>query len=799
MKWLKRFLARLGLTTVGLLILALVAVLMYLRFFGLPGEARHYILAELAKRGIVASVGKLYLDPRGGVFAERLTVFKGPDRQEVWLQVDEARIGIAWLSWWQGQPLLKSATIANAKIRLPLTPNTSIDLSQVNADIRLGAQRVDIRRAEARLLNLQLFIAGDVVLNGFPPRKESTPEQEEARDRLWKAVQAVSDDLATEKPISVQVNFNLATAEPNKATADLVIASRLFRWRGSQVEELALVARMENETVNLNELRVKLTRGELLASGSALLAQRTAELEFTSDLDFSLMASVFGPQWRDVVGALNFTQLPSTAGRLRLDWTQPQLALDVRADLDWRDFSYRNVHIQQLLIPVAYDGNRLLIPEAKIAAGNGELNLDLFFDGRKPELKAKLASTLDPTLFYGLFGAGTDRFLASCEFPGGSPTVVVDATGTSLKTEGWNLKGKLSLNQFSYKNIPFEKGDSDFTFADSTLTLPNLVVKRKEGAVAGFVQDDFKNRRVQIKNLTSTVIAHEVAPVLGPKFTEYIRPYRFYDPPAVKVSGIVDLQDTKPKLDTDLAVEIDSKSTMEMLIFQIPFQFKNPRVQLKIVDRRLNLKVNECQLFEGALTGTVAFNLKKEDPDYVISPVLANANFQRIMSALYKYEEASGVFSGKATFQGVMDKLETMTGEGEITVTDGHLLTIPFLGGLSDLLNEVIPNFAFSKAKNAKAVFQIQDGQISTEDMQITSALFAMIGNGKYNFVRDHLDMDMRVTMRGVVSILLFPVSKLFEYHGSGSMHKPKWEPKIFSGGEESRGKPAESKPVKRD
>ncbi len=64
--------------------------------------------------------------------------------------------------------------------------------------------------------------------------------------------------------------------------------------------------------------------------------------------------------------------------------------------------------------------------------------------------------------------------------------------------------------------------------------------------------------------------------------------------------------------------------------------------------------------------------------------------------------------------------------------------------------------------------------------MNISSETAALIGNGNYNFITDNLDLDIRVNGNFVFGVLLYPISKIFEYHGSGKMKSPKWVPKNF-------------------
>ncbi len=46
--------------------------------------------------------------------------------------------------------------------------------------------------------------------------------------------------------------------------------------------------------------------------------------------------------------------------------------------------------------------------------------------------------------------------------------------------------------------------------------------------------------------------------------------------------------------------------------------------------------------------------------------------------------------------------------------------------------------------------------------------------------MKDRMDLSVRINARGIPGIVLFPVSKLFEYVATGSVSKPEWRPKII-------------------
>jgi hypothetical protein len=124
--------------------------------------------------------------------------------------------------------------------------------------------------------------------------------------------------------------------------------------------------------------------------------------------------------------------------------------------------------------------------------------------------------------------------------------------------------------------------------------------------------------------------------------------------------------------------------------------------------------------------------------------------------------------------------MASITGWGSMNVRKGVLYPIPFLGGLSDVLNSIIPNLGHSEASDADATYEFKGGKIHIDDVDIHSTGFAMIGSGEYDYMDDEVDMNMRVNVRGIFGVALYPLSKLFEYRGTGSLKDTKWEPKVL-------------------
>ncbi len=777
--YVRRLLARLTLGTLVTIAVPILVAVLWLRFLGLPDVAKVYLLAEIQKRHIFpfpVSVDRLLLDPTGAVLADRVTVFRDANRQSVMLQVDQVRISFAWLSWWRGSGLIDSASISNADVSYPVGPEETADFTQVNADVAFDGKDIKIENAEARFLNLALSIRGQIHNDGFPAAKPPTPEQLTARQRTWRTILQSMDDIGTEQPIDVQFEFETSTRDLGSGRANFALDGSHLTWRSAPVDELSIRGSLNDGIVELSDFKIGLERGDLTAYGEWNLADRTAEVQFTSSADFTTLAPAFpGPLGQALIRLDFSNSVPVTTGHVTFDLEQGFHA-DIQADLDWHNFAFNGISFDSLTIPIAYDGHRLLIPGLKMAGQAGNVDLEFFFDGTKdtPTLNGKITSNLDPTILKGVFGEGMDNFLNSCSFQAGGPKIEATATGYALKTDAWTVKGKLAADKFVYKTAAFDSATSDFTFADSKLDLPNLEVHRPEGSGAGGIIYDFKNRSVELHDLVTQVNVQEVAPVMGPKFTEYTKPYHFARPPLVRTNGTVDLQSEKKDLNTDLTVDVEGKSPMEWTLFHVPYSFDSPNGILTFKNRRLTVDMKQCGFYDGNLFGTLDMNLRENPAAYTMDLNLAKVNFKKFMTRTWHYDKSSGELTAQAHLTGEIGRMESMAGSGEVKIENGDITSIPFLGTLTPL----IPGFTVADA--AHGHFTVAKGVIHTDDMNISSELFALIGNGSYSFLTDHLDLDMRVNANAIFGIPLYPLSKIFEFHADGTMKNPNWQSKNF-------------------
>jgi hypothetical protein len=155
-------------------------------------------------------------------------------------------------------------------------------------------------------------------------------------------------------------------------------------------------------------------------------------------------------------------------------------------------------------------------------------------------------------------------------------------------------------------------------------------------------------------------------------------------------------------------------------------------------------------------------------------------DFSKLSKLYFDYDDSKGKLDATCTFTGRSDDAITQRGDGEVSITEGNVFAIPFLGPFSEILNKVVPGMGYSRARKATASFSMGDGIVTAKDLVIAGNGFSMYGGGRIWMIEDKIDFDIRLNAQGLPGVLLFPVSKLLEYRANSRFTNPDWHPKAL-------------------
>ena len=217
-----------------------------------------------------------------------------------------------------------------------------------------------------------------------------------------------------------------------------------------------------------------------------------------------------------------------------------------------------------------------------------------------------------------------------------------------------------------------------------------------------------------------------------------------------------------------------------------------------LIDRgRFDLRVLGTQLFftnvvgsvyDGSFTGHVSFADidQASNVSYRAEGSVTNIDFSQLMFAMRKVggDPYKGSLSGEVAFGGVVgkDTCRTVTGEGRLSIKNGHLFQIRLLGGLSQLLSRIYPGLGFASQTDFSASFRIRDCKVHSDNAFLEGSVVSASGQGDYYF-NETLNMNVQVQLlragivASVIRAVTFPVTKLLEFNLSGSLKDPRWRP----------------------
>ncbi|HEY5743036.1 MAG TPA: hypothetical protein VIS99_10895, partial [Terrimicrobiaceae bacterium] len=231
---------------------------------------------------------------------------------------------------------------------------------------------------------------------------------------------------------------------------------------------------------------------------------------------------------------------------------------------------------------------------------------------------------------------------------------------------------------------------------------------------------------------------------------------------------------------TDLHFAVQADSGLDYDLLNRTLKFGRTVANVDITGPKVIANVKSAELMEGNVSVNAVVSIDPADPTFGADIDVRRVNFAQLTKLYFNYDDSLGVGSGHFKFTARMGQEQQMKGDGNLRVEQGKVFAIPILGPLSEIINKIIPGAGFQSAKLATADFTIGSEKINTKNLKIEGAGFSLYGYGDIYFVSDKMDMSVRINARGIPGLVLFPVSKLFEFVSTGSVSKPEWRPKII-------------------
>jgi hypothetical protein len=362
-----------------------------------------------------------------------------------------------------------------------------------------------------------------------------------------------------------------------------------------------------------------------------------------------------------------------------------------------------------------------------------------------------------------------------------------DVSGRLYDYDSIAAAGRVALTNFAVRGEAFGDVTSALNYTNRVLEFLNPQMHTgAQVMTADQVVLDFNRRLIRFTNGFSTADPGPVTRAIGPKTGRVVAPYHFLQPPTVRVNGQVPLHDMnggRDMTDADLRFDIIKGGPFEWM----KFKTTNIVGTIHWQNQSLILTNVAAAFYGGNGKGFANFDFRAphEGADYQFAVNVTNVNLHLLAADLSSpTNHLEGTLAGRLVVTDADSRdWRAWDGFGHANLHDGLLWDIPIFGILSPVLNTFVPGLGNSRATDAAARFVITNGVIYTDSLEIRSTMMRLEYAGTADLKQN---VHARVTAQllrdtwvvgPLVSTVLWPVSKLFEYKITGTLKNPKSEP----------------------
>ena len=445
------------------------------------------------------------------------------------------------------------------------------------------------------------------------------------------------------------------------------------------------------------------------------------------------------------------------------------------AQIDWArmHFSYSNLVWQ--------------LPDLSVAQAKTRLEIGGSEDDATKNYRWHIRGALDP--------AAARPFLTASNTARGFEIVQlseplaldVDVSGRLYDYDSIAANGHVAVTNFTVRGEAFGDVTTALSYTNRVLAfLHPLMHTGAQMATADSVTLDFNTRLIFFTNILSTADPEPVARAIGPKTGKSVEPYHFLQPPTARVNGQIPLRGMnggREMADVDMWFEVIKGAPFEWL----KLKTTNIVGTLRWRGQTLLLTNATTAFYGGTADGFAYFDFRvpHEGADYQYEVNVMNVNLHLLALELgTPTNHLEGILAGQLVVTNAStENWRTLSGHGRVNLRDGLLWDIPIVSILSPVLNAVSPGLGNSRATEASAKFVITNGMIFTDSLEIRSMMTRLEYVGTIDLqqnvnarVTAHLLRDTWV-VGPLVSTVLWPIGKLFEYRVTGPLKNPKSEP----------------------
>lgn len=696
-----------------------------------------------------------------------------------------AQIRITLDESWKIKDYLVTGTVSSRNIQA-----AGLDIRRVNADFSLknGDYYIDnlvLEVGESSLSgkvmgkggNLKLDLKSNISLQNYLTLAKELGAEIILPDDL-----TISGIPAYEAKVELQFPGDVKGDITGKC--DIVIDCQQFIYKDNELSKTALSIKAENFSYSLESGKIRVTNGQVNLTGESFSAQGVVIKSLECDSSFEEL--------------------------LLFDEKKPFSMTNGYLNLRCADLVYKDVGFNKVALDLYYKDGEAYIPRlAATTKNNKELRLAAMI--KDNILTAKAHSTLFLNEIAKLSERDDAHWHNSrLEFlKNGHLEVDVDFR---INIDGWDdyeITGKASGLNVRYNGVPVESASTQFRYIPRELTLNDvkLIVlytgyempirtkvqpsPSKGTFTAKSIVNDESKSTVRFDSLSGRGYPELVLRMFaGQHISDQVGNFTFYQPPSISVNGTVDIKDPNMS-NTNLRVNFNG-NRVDYTFLGKPLNLYGVSGEVHISGQKLHLNRLRGNVWGGMFDAQLGVKIAGNE-GYNGSIRLTKCNLKQV-GQTFGVSLDDALANANIDFEMPGNNIRQLRGSGKVELAEGNLMTIPFFGPLSTLLNQVfkyIPGFSDlirSQIRWAACDFEIRDGKLVTNNFLAKGGNLNIRGSGNVDLEKVNLNMDVRVDLKSLIGIVIntltlptLPFGGVFVFHGEGPLDNTSWGIRPFS------------------
>ncbi len=780
---------------IGLLAFLVLAPLFALWIVGLPAPIANRLLQALPSEPFRITANQLSFEPQHGFILHQLLVYPTNSFAEPIFRAGRIGIKPRILPLFRGRFEPRETQIENGAFYAPHWQSDQSNApacprvapSNIYATLRFDDSAIAVETLTADLFFVRLEASGDIARHHTPGQRSGAAAFAESLEMFQHAPSTVLElfTLISEMGGNAHptINAQLHIAATN-STAAVQISAKDLELRDEYLDELRASIEWSNNVVRISNARAT-TAGQTAAlEGSLDLSTQTAQFQLESDLPPGPLSALLFQPMRHTLNTIGIEDGSGLHISLQAGPTQrTNLTATLRGTFAATQLVARGVVLSDIAGHLASAGDDIHFTDVQTAFGaDGERGTgrgSFIWRRHQRAITGQVALHTDPNDFIPFLGSNTARLVQRFAFSQPLPHFIGHFE-KHIAEDYLTIDGALAATNFSYRGVPLDRMTTALSYSNHFIALSNWLISQTNRETQGQLTIDLHTDLIHA-DLRSAMNPAAVAGLVSPKLYAMVSPNRFEGLVELHAKGVVDMLHNEER--TDLILEAKGERLGRDHWFA-----DNATFTVHALGGSYFITNLEGRAYGGDLRATIRVEPLAAGPDhrYISHIIVTNAELAQLAKDLAVQVDPppAGRIALDIQITGLVSEAIGIAtrGSGSLAVTDGALFRLPILGGLSDLLAKLVPGLGFAEQTDMTCSFTISNGAILSDDLILAGDVLSLKAYGDIELdgqlhLRAQVKLLRRGPIAGILRILTFPVTKLFEFQLTGTLKEPKWRP----------------------